>query len=120
MPLRAAHSRRETVVPQLAEPLLALPASDMLVTVDMRRIMDEAVPRLLTNAPQARARLKAELDKIRTKIGFDFRSIDRVVIGIGDFNLSSGGNASAQPGANDRKMPGRFVAIATGSFNAPF
>lgn len=95
------------------DPLAALPASDMIVNVDMRRIMNEALPRLLVNAPATRARMNADLDKMKAQSGFDLRSVDRVVIGIGGFD-------AAAAAANPRDaMPGKIIAVMSGSFNAP-
>lgn len=117
LPASASAQEAVAATPQLTEPMLALPASDMVMTIDVRRIMDEALPRMLVNAPLARARFNAELEKVRTKSGFDLRSIDRIVVGMGDFNMNLG-NAAAL-GAGQNNMPGRFVAIAIGSFSAP-
>lgn len=100
-----------SAAPAPAELMSALPASEMVMTIDMRRIMDEALPRMLINAPLAQARMNAELAKVQKQTGFDLRSIDRIVMGLGDFNLNAGESRST--------MPGKLIAIATGSFNAP-
>ncbi|HVG38537.1 MAG TPA: hypothetical protein VM870_04575 [Pyrinomonadaceae bacterium] len=96
-----------------ADPLAALPASDMIVTINWRRIMTEALPRMLANAPATRAKMNAELDKMNAQSGFDLRSIDRIVMGMGDMNLRAG--MKDPQGA----VPGKFVAIMTGDFSAP-
>ncbi|MEJ7617911.1 MAG: hypothetical protein WKF30_13335 [Pyrinomonadaceae bacterium] len=125
LPVSVAAQEAVASAPQPTEPMLALPPSDMVMTIDVRRIMDEAVPRILVNAPLARARFNAELEKVRAKSGFDLRSIDRIVVGMGDFNVNLGNTtaAAAPEGATPNKaqnnMPGKFVAIVTGSFNAP-
>lgn len=111
LPLDAA---AQTGVPALPyDPMMALPESEVVVTLDVKRILQEAVPRLLGQAPVARARFEAELEKLRAQTGFDVRGVERIVLGMGDFNVAPG-----SLGAKDA-MPGRMVAVITGSFDAP-
>ena len=49
------------------DPMLALPPSDLVMTVDVRRMMDEALPRALVNAPLARAQMNAAIAKMKTQ-----------------------------------------------------
>lgn len=121
--LQAPPTQKATVA---ADALASLPASEMVMTFDVRRIMDEAVPRLLANAPVARSRFDSGLNTLKAQTNFDARSIDRIVIGMGDFDLSGGaaGDAitagmSGAAAAAQKSMPRRLVAITTGKFNAP-
>lgn len=83
-----------------ADALAMLPASDAVVYVDVRRLLTEAIPNILASDPTKLAKFSAELEKIKTKTGFDVRSFERVAVGI--------------PYSN----PANAVAIARGSFSA--
>ncbi len=110
---QTASGAMTVAAPRAADPLALLPASDMVMTFNLRRIMTEALPRMMLNAPVTRAKMNTELDKMKTQTGFDIRSVDRIVVGLGDFNLSSGMKDPLNT------MPGKFIAIASGNFNAP-
>lgn len=64
------------------DPLAALPASDGVVFLDVRRILTEIVPRVYANDPSTLAMLTAMLNEASTKTGVNLLSINRVVLGI--------------------------------------
>ena len=68
---------------ETTDPLLAaLPLSDAVVSVDVKRILNEFVPKVLSESPDKLERFNAELDKIKTQSGFDLRQIDKIVVGL--------------------------------------
>jgi hypothetical protein len=88
------------------DPLMALPASDAVATVDVKRLLTEAMPRALDSNPTRLAEANAEIDRFKTRTGIDLRSFDRIAAGVRFDDTSS-------TGSEERK-----VAIARGSFNA--
>lgn len=59
-----------------------LPQVNAVIDVRVRRILDEVVPRALAASPKQLAEFNRGLAEIKTKSGFDPRTIDRVVVGI--------------------------------------
>jgi hypothetical protein len=64
-----------------AETLSYLPASDGLALIDVRRMLNETMPLILSGDPAKLAQANAEIDKFKTRTGIDPRSFDRVVVG---------------------------------------
>lgn len=64
------------------DPLFALPASDGVVFVDVRRMLTEIVPRLLANDPETLAMLTGALNEASAKTGINLLSINRVAVGV--------------------------------------
>lgn len=65
-----------------ADPLALLPASDVVMVIDHSRIWNEAIPRFLGNNTAPLAKLTAQMDEAKAKLGFDLRSISRIAIGV--------------------------------------
>ena len=59
-----------------------LPASDAIVVVDVKRMLNQTMPGILGGDAAKLADANAEVDKFKTKTGIDLHSIDRVVIGV--------------------------------------
>lgn len=68
--------------PAVDDPLAALPASDGVMFIDVRRLMMEIAPRLLAGDPATLAKLTAALNEASTKTGINLLSIDRVAVGV--------------------------------------
>ena len=64
------------------DPLAALPASDGVIFVDVRRIMTELVPRIFANDPAKLAMMMGALNDVSAKTGVNLLSINRVVVGV--------------------------------------
>lgn len=58
-----------------------LPASDGIAVIDVRRLINETLPRIFASDPAKLAQANAEIDKFKTRTGIDPRSFDRVVLG---------------------------------------
>jgi hypothetical protein len=63
-------------------PLALLPSSDVVAFADVRRIVSEAVPRLLAKNPELLGQMMGMLNEVRTKTGFNLLAIDRIAVGV--------------------------------------
>ncbi len=89
-----------------ADILNYLPASDGIALIDLRRLMNETLPRILAGDPAKLAQALAEIDKFKTRTGIDPRSFDRLVLGM----------RYTYPSPKVTKL--ETVAIARGTFDA--
>jgi len=89
-----------------AAALSYLPASDGIAIIDVRRLLNETMPRVLAGDPAKLAQANAEIDKFKTRTGIDPRAFDRVVLG----------TRFTYPSPRVTKL--ETVAIAHGSFDA--
>lgn len=62
-------------------PLVALPSSDVAMLANVRRILNEAMPRALANDPARLAKANADIEDFKNKTGLDPRQFDAVAIG---------------------------------------
>lgn len=60
----------------------ALPAAEMVMVVDIQRILNDAVPRLLANDPAMLKKLNDGLDEMKTMTGLDFRAPSRIIVAV--------------------------------------
>lgn len=84
----------------------ALPPSDGVAFVKVRRVLDEAVPKLLADNPAKVAELNSELAEFKNKTGLDPRSFEEMAL---SFQFT-------YPSPAVTKV--RTVALARGTFNA--
>ena len=99
----------QTRSPRAAAPpsaLSYLPASDAVMLVDVRRMLNETLPRILAGDQAKLAQANSEIDKFKTRTGIDPRTFDRVVLGI----------HYVYPTPNTTRL--ETVAIAHGTFDA--
>jgi len=89
-----------------ADVLSYLPPSDGIALIDVRRLMNETMPRILAGDPAKLAQASAEIEKFKTRTGIDPRSFDRVVLGM----------RYTYPTPKVTKL--ETVAIARGTFDA--
>jgi len=59
-----------------------LPASDGVVTFDVKRFFSDALPQVLAGNQPLLAKVTGKVDSIRAKIGIDIRQFDEVAIGV--------------------------------------
>jgi hypothetical protein len=67
------------VVPNLA---MSLPNSDAVVSLDMKRLMNDALPQILASKPKVFADINTELENVKTKFGIDLRQFEQITVGI--------------------------------------
>lgn len=89
-----------------ADVLNYLPASDGIALIDVRRLMNETMPRILAGDPAKLLQANAEIEKFKTRTGIDPRAFDRVVLGM----------RYTYPTPKVTKL--ETVAIARGTFDA--
>jgi len=82
-----------------------LPASDAIVIVNARRLINEALPIVLAADPAKLARINTDLAKFKTRTGIDPLSLDRVVLGM----------RYTYPSPNITRV--QTVAVARGTFD---
>lgn len=99
--------RKPATSPAPAADILSyLPASDGIALIDVRRLMNETMPRILAGDPAKLVTANAEIEKFKTRTGIDPRSFDRVVLGM----------RYTYPTPRVTKL--ETVAIARGTFDA--
>ncbi len=91
---------------QTAAPL-PLPASDAYVTVDVRRLLTEVVPRALASDAARLSQVNADIAEFKTRTGIDARDFDTVAVGARLVPLPSGA-----------VKVDRLTAVARGKFNS--
>ncbi|MEZ5308500.1 MAG: hypothetical protein R2684_15255 [Pyrinomonadaceae bacterium] len=68
-----------------------LPASDGVIVVDPNRLMNEALPQILSENPTLLAKINTEISKLSSKTGLDLKKFNSVAIGLNDVTLEGGG-----------------------------
>lgn len=86
--------------------LSSLPPSDAVALINVKRVLDEALPKLLAENPTQLANVTAELANFKTQTGLDPRSFDQVAL---SFSYSY-----PRPGITKVST----AALARGTFNA--
>jgi hypothetical protein len=101
----AASETKETAkqTVQLAQ---LLPASDGVVTLNMRRVLTEALPQVLSSNQQMLGEILGKLDEVKNNTGLDLRQFEQIAVGISGKKISA------------REMAFEPVVLARGTFNA--
>jgi len=86
--------------------LSSLPPSDAVALINVNRLLDEAMPKLLAENPTRLAELTNELANFKTQTGLDPRSFDQIALGM----------RYLYPAEGITKIS--TVALARGTFNA--
>jgi len=89
-----------------ADTLSFLPASDAVMVIDVRRLLNETLPRIFASDAAKLAQVNSEIDNFKTRTGIDPRSFERVVVGA----------RYIYPSARVTRL--ETVAIAHGTFDA--
>ena len=66
----------------LGDLMAFVPQSDALMLVDVRRLLNETLPRIFGGDAAKLAQVNADVDKLKARTGIDARSFDRVVVGV--------------------------------------
>jgi hypothetical protein len=59
-----------------------LPASDAVMSIDMARLLKDALPQILANKPQTFAKMNTVMEELKTNAGIDLRLFEQVVVGV--------------------------------------
>ena len=103
----AQKGRSTALVPaSVAAPLNMLPPSDVVAFVNVKRLINEAAPKIFANNPGRLAEFNADIDKFKTQTGIDARTFSTIALGLRYQNPS--------PGVTTADT----VVIAQGAFNA--
>ena len=92
-----------------SDPMDALPASDVVVFANVRRILNDAIPRLLAKDPATLAKLMGVANEAKTKTGINILAIDSLVMGA---------RLVGPVGRNFKKESVGVAIIAHGDFDA--
>ncbi len=87
--------------------LPTLPASDVVMFVDVQKILNDALPRALAADKPRLAQINTEIDSFKTRYGIDARQFDSVAVGMNFVKRS------------ETVITTDIVALAQGRFNAP-
>ncbi|MFN2514590.1 MAG: hypothetical protein ABR556_00105 [Pyrinomonadaceae bacterium] len=101
-----AQGRRASVSKPTPSLLFSLPPSDAVALVNVARVLDEAMPKLLAENPAKLTEVNAELAKFKAQTGLDPRSFDQIALGL----------SYKYPSEGITKIT--TVAVARGTFNA--
>ena len=101
-----SQTRSPRAVPPPPATLGYLPAADAVMLIDVRRMLNETLPRILAGDKDKTAQANAEIDKFKSRTGIDPRAFDRVVLGV----------RYVYPNATTTKL--ETIAIAHGTFDA--
>ncbi|HKC62195.1 MAG TPA: hypothetical protein VKB86_01095, partial [Pyrinomonadaceae bacterium] len=71
-----------TAAPSSISALNLLPASDVVVSINLKRLLNEALPKFFADNPAKLAQFNAQIDKIKTQTGIDVRSFEDVAVGL--------------------------------------
>lgn len=84
-----------------------LPASDAVLVVDLKRLLNEAVPRALAGDAARLAQVNADVEQFKARTGIDARAFDTIAVGARIVQLPSGATKIDH-----------VVAVARGTFRA--
>lgn len=78
----AQRNRSVSATGQAPSLLSSLPPSDAVALINVNRVLDEALPKLLVENPTKLANVTAELTKFKTQTGLDPRAFDQIALGL--------------------------------------
>lgn len=93
----------------MSDPLGALPASDVVMFANVRRILNDAIPRLLAKDPATLGHMMGMVNEAKTKTGINLLAIDSIVMGA---------RIIGPVGRDFKKESVGVAIIAHGDFNA--
>lgn len=101
----AAPETKKTNV-QTASLAALLPASDGVITVNMRRVLSEALPQVLSSNPTMLNKILGKFDEIKNETGLDLRQFEQVAVGVSAKKTSA------------KDMTFEPIVLARGTFNS--
>lgn len=100
-----AQTRRRMPATTAQSLLAKLPASDAVAQVNVKRVLTEAMPKLLAGNSARVAEVDSHIEQFRTRTSLDLRSFDEIALGM----------RYSYPSAGITKID--TVAVARGAFN---
>lgn len=82
------YTSADTTNNKSAELAVLLPASDMVMTLDSDRFLNQALPQILSSNKPMLAKINAEIEKIKGKTGLDLREFRQVAVGVKTVQVS--------------------------------
>ena len=101
----AAHDTEQSTG-QTAQLAALLPASDGALTFNMRRLVGEALPQVLSSNPLMLGKILGKIDEIKNETGLDLRQFEQIAVGISSKKVFN------------RETVFEPVVLARGTFNA--
>lgn len=103
----AAIDTKKAPAKQSANQLAAqLPASDAVMTVDIKRLFNDALPQILAGNQPLLGEIVGHIDEVKNKTGFDLRQFEQLAVGVATTKTAAG-ELDFQP-----------VILARGTLNA--
>ena len=100
-----ADTKNKKTVPTNALAAL-LPASDGILTIDMQRVLSDAVPQILSGNQPKLSEINAKIDEINAKTGLDLRQFEQIAVGVAAKQIS------------DKEFDLEPLILARGKYNA--
>ncbi len=91
---------------QTSQLVALLPASDGIMTLDVQRLLSDALPQILSGNQPMLAKILGQIDEIKTKTGIDARQFQQIAIGVSAKQISA------------KEMDLEPILLARGTFNA--
>jgi hypothetical protein len=101
-----APARRNAPTAAAAGIIAQLPASDAVMTIDVKRLLNEGLPRAYASNQAELARVNGEIDKFKERTGLDARQFAQLALGTRYVPTPSGATTM------------EAVAVARGTFNS--
>ena len=77
-----AQTRTRTTPKPAPSLLSSLPQSDAVAQVQIKRLINDVIPRVLANNPAKLAEISANLDNFKSRTGLDARSFEQIALGV--------------------------------------
>lgn len=84
-----ADTKTNNSIKQIGQLAALLPASDGVITFDLQRLLNDAVPQILSGRPQMLSDINGKIDEIKTKTGLDLRQFEQVAVGVSTKQISA-------------------------------
>ncbi len=91
---------------QTSQLVALLPASDGIMTLDVQRLLGDALPQILSGNQPMLAKILGQIDDIKTKTGIDARQFQQIALGVSTKQISP------------KEIDLEPILLARGTFNA--
>ncbi len=102
-----ADTKKASVKGQTNQLAAMLPASDAVMTVNVKRLFTDAMPQILSGNQPILSKIAADIDGLKNATGFDLRQFEQLAFGVAATKNIENGELDFQP-----------VILARGAFNA--